>query len=68
MFELSRSASVRIAPLVKSTARVVITVVRAIRTTTPLVGAVDREMVLDDEKVNDVDVPPTKTATSACCV
>ena len=68
MFELSRSASVRIAPLVKSTARVVITVVRLIRTMVPLVGAVDKEMVLDDAKVNDVDVPPTKTVTSACRV
>ena len=54
MFELSKSLSVRIAPLLKSTARAVIGVVRAIRTTTPLAGAVDKEMVLDDAKVNDV--------------
>jgi hypothetical protein len=44
------------------------TVVRAIRTITPLAGAVDKDMVLAEAKVKDVDVPPTKTATSACCV
>ena len=50
--------------MLKSTARLVITVVRVIRTMTPVEGAVDKEMVLDDAKVNDVDVPPTKTVTS----
>ena len=43
-------------------------VVRETRTIIPLAGAVDRVMVLEDAKVNEVDTPLTKTETSACAV
>jgi len=68
MFEESRSVSVKIAPLLKSTALVVRFVVRERRTTSPLAGAGEIDTVLAEAKVKEVETPLTKAATSDATV